>query len=140
MGSMCSGAPVSASAGEMAATIKPSSIAISTKTPTSGPTDDGEGWKLLALEDEVLVKSVHTHILKKFKSKDDDLAGAAAKGEKVIKSAGEKPLGEGEGDDYYDEEDDGKWYCNGGEPNQGFEGGCKSGQTDFDFHIGTEGW
>ena len=86
----------------------------------------------------MLVRSVHPHVLKKFKSKDDDLTDAA-KAEKVIKSAGEKPQTEGD-DDYYDEEDDGKWYCNGGEPNQGFAGGCKSGQTDFDFHVGTEGW
>ena len=41
------------------------------------------------------------------------------------------------GDDSYDsEEDDGKWMCNGTE----FMGGCKSGQQEFGFHEGTEGW
>ena len=30
-----------------------------------------------------------------------------------------------------------RWQCNGVEL---FYGGCKSGQTDFDLHLGTKSW
>ena len=33
-----------------------------------------------------------------------------------------------------------RWFCNGGDAEEGFIGGCKSGQTNFDYHEGTEGW
>ena len=40
-------------------------------------------------------------------------------------------------DDEYYEEEDGRWLCNG---SKNFKDGCKSGQVEFDFYLGTEGW
>ena len=39
-----------------------------------------------------------------------------------------------------DSEDENKWFCNGGSDEEGFIGGCKSGQKTFGYHEGTEGW
>ena len=39
-----------------------------------------------------------------------------------------------------DSEDENKWLCNGSSDEQGFIGGCKSGQKTFGYHEGTEGW
>ena len=39
-----------------------------------------------------------------------------------------------------DSEDENKWFCNGGDEEEGFVGGCKSGEMNFGYHEGTEGW
>ena len=39
-----------------------------------------------------------------------------------------------------DSEDENKWLCNGADEEEGFIGGCKSGQKTFGYHEGTEGW
>ena len=140
MGNMCGSAPGTTQAIVNGAPTSMKSRTITTEIPTPGaPRAPAavETWRKFVLSDEVLVKSVHPHILKKFRSAHDELA-RSARSEKKIKSAGGAPAGE---DDSYDEEEDnGRWLCNGSEPNRGFKGGCKSGQKDFDFHVGTEGW
>ena len=87
----------------------------------------------LLLDKDVLVKSVHPYVLTRFKSGED---GAAPKPKSEgAEKAVDKEMDDGE-DSYYEEED-GRWLCDG---TRIFKCGCKSGQTDFDLHIGCEGW
>ena len=87
----------------------------------------------LLLDKDVLVKSVHPFVLTRFKSGEE---GAAPKPKSEgDNKAADAPVDDGE-DSYYEEED-GRWLCDG---SRIFKCGCKSGQTDFDLHVGTEGW
>ena len=84
MGNMCSAnsAQAVATTGQhtTAAPLHPASQ----MKPVSTTTGGNEPWRSLLLGAEVLVKSVHPHNLKKFKSKGDEAKDSARK----IKSAG----------------------------------------------------
>ena len=100
-------------------------------TKKHGP---GQEWRSIPLSIKVSIPNVHPHVLFKFKSESDDIQDSARK---TLKSDGDKPSEQKDENESSYEEDEGKWQCNG---TVNFVDGCKSGQTEFDFHQGTEAW
>ena len=92
-------------------------------------TDAGnELWRELHLEQELLVKNIHPHVLKK------TIINAA--NARTPKSLDDKPDQDNNSED---EEDEDKWLCEG---TVKFKTGCKSGQKPdaFDYYADTERW
>ncbi len=82
-------------------------------------------WRALLLDKEVLVKSVHPHVLIRFKTGEEETPRPKSEDNSCVKSIEEKPAqAADDDDDEYYEEDDGRWLCNG---TQLFRDGCKSG-------------
>ena len=77
-----------------------------------------EVWRTILLSDEILVRSVHPHKLIKNKT--------PAGGDKA-------PTTDNGSEDEYES----GWLCDGSNK---FKGGCKSGQTEFGEHLGTDFW
>ena len=124
MGNMCGGA-TETPGGAQKNKIRTITTDISTpKDPRE--VNKQESWRKNVLAEEVLVKSMHPHVLKKFKSNESVSPNTLSIEKKY--------------DSYGEEVDENKWLCNGADPSLGFKDGCKSGQTDFDHHDGTEGW
>ena len=109
MGNMCGGDANSAKLSTVDLASKPSKLKVTMNTPgsTSKP---GEEWRNLPLSAKVHVQNVHAHVLQKFKSESDEIPDNL---KKTLKSAGDKPEPEAGDSDEYDEEDEGKWQCNG---------------------------
>ncbi len=78
-----------------------------------------EAWKKVKLDSKLSITLLHKHELARFKT------GEVTSAQKNAPD---------------DSEDENKWFCNGGEEELGFVGGCKSGQKTFGYHEGTEGW
>ena len=79
---------------------------------------DPDAWRKIKLPEKLTIKNIHPCEIVRFKT-------------------GAPPEGEYNPDD---SEDENKWLCNGADEEEGFVGGCKSGQTEFGYHEGTEGW
>ena len=78
MGNMCGGAPQSASETiQPSGGLKPRTITSEIDTPK--PSGGDEAWRKHVLHDEVLVKTVHAHTLRKFKTTDGSLPKAEPK-------------------------------------------------------------
>ena len=109
----------------MASTDKAGTAIKPVRAATIGPSGKvDEPWRNLLLGNVVSIKSVHPNNLVKFKSCQDG---------RVFKSDGARPEGNEEDEDSEEE----TWLCNG---SAHFKTGCKSGQTEFGMHEGTEGW
>ena len=85
-----------------------------------------EAWRSLLLGKEVLVKSIHPHVLVQFTTGSETDRGT--------KQPDPVAPADDDDDEYGDESN---WQCNG---TVLFKDGCKSGQTDFDEHAGIGGW
>ena len=87
----------------------------------------------------MLIKNVHPHVLKKFKSKTEgEVPNTPKRKDKALPEEQEED-GEGENnkDDYDEEDDENNWLCDGSDC---FMEGCKSGMTEFGLHTGVEAW
>ena len=101
----------------------------------------GENWRDVPLEDEILIKTIHAFILKKFRS-STEVFPKATDGRQIKsqddKADGKNKIGDlNEDDEEESYEDENKWLCDGSNK---FIGGCKSRQTEFDYHEGTGWW
>ena len=113
MGNMC-GSPDRPTITPIAAKNNNTKISSNMKSPRTVESE----WRSIKLPDKLTIKCMHSCELVKFKT-------------------GQPPAPD---EQYDDSEDENKWFCNGGEETEGFVGGCKSGQTTFGYHEGTEGW
>ena len=139
MGNVCGAAPnVDKNTAGQASASKPTSLppvtSMNKLSPRAKASDDDESWRTILLSDVVLVKSIHPHPLEKFMSADGQIPDSA-RNQKSEASKVAAAGGDDDEDSYY--EDDSTWLCDG---SQRFVSGCKSGQTDFDEHLGIEGW
>ena len=80
--------------------------------------NEPDAWRKVKLSEKLTIKNIHPCEIVRFKT-------------------GAPPEGEVNPDD---SEDENKWLCNGADEEEGFVGGCKSGQKEFGYHEGTEGW
>ena len=85
MGTMCGGEPVSSKNSTTAPMAKPT--AIMTNMEQKSTQGGSEPWRSLLLGEDVLVRNVHPHVLKKFKDATDEIPASA----RVHKSQGDKP-------------------------------------------------
>ena len=72
--------------------------------------NDKKDWRNIQLSNDVTIKSVHPCTLRKWKGKE------LTKAMEVAQASGVDT-----------DEDESKWFCNGGSDEEGFVGGCKSG-------------
>ena len=80
-------------------------------------------WRQIKLTHHMTIPIIHPCTIEKFK-------------EKGLTELMKQSIA----DDVATEDDESKWFCNGGDEEEGFVGGCKSGQMNFGYHEGTEGW